>query len=148
VATRDRSASAAQRDARRRAPLGAALALALACACGRGADPAADVSLDVSWDPAPASVGATTFTLTLADAGGAPVEGASVEVEGNMSHAGMVPVLGTADEVGPGRYVVELDLTMGGDWFLLVDAMLPDGRSLERTYDVPGVRSQRELGDG
>ena len=28
---------------------------------------------------------------------------------------------------------------MGGDWFILVRAELPDGRSMERKVDVPGV---------
>jgi hypothetical protein len=56
-----------------------------------------------------------------------------------MSHAGMVPVLALARETTPGRYQAELELTMVGDWFMLVRADLPDGRSMERKIDVPGV---------
>jgi len=75
----------------------------------------------------------------LADEAGQPIEGADVELEGNMSHAGMVPVFAAAREVAPGQYEAQLEFTMGGDWFIVVRAALPDGRSLERTFDVPGV---------
>ena len=120
-----------------------ALALVLTGACREGVDPAKDVALRVSWEPAPASVGPTTFTLDLETNQGQPISGAAIEVEGNMSHAGMVPEFGEAREVSTGRYEVELELTMGGDWFLLLEIELPDGRVLERTWDVPGVSSRR-----
>jgi hypothetical protein len=80
-----------------------------------------------------------TLTVDLRDAAGEPITGATVEVEGNMNHAGMVPVLSEAQEVSPGHYQADLEFTMGGDWFILVRAQLPDGRSLERQVDVPGV---------
>jgi hypothetical protein len=31
---------------------------------------------------------------------------------------------------------------MGGDWFILVNAKLPDGKSVERRIDVPGVKAR------
>jgi hypothetical protein len=51
----------------------------------------------------------------------------------------MVPVFADAVEVEPGRYRAELEFTMGGDWFLLVDAETRDGRTLRWQRDVPGV---------
>jgi hypothetical protein len=42
--------------------------------------------------------------------------------------------------VSPGTYEAPLELTMGGDWFLLIDATLPDGGSFHRQMDLPGVR--------
>jgi hypothetical protein len=30
---------------------------------------------------------------------------------------------------------------MGGDWVVLVHAALPDGRQVERQFDVKGVRA-------
>jgi hypothetical protein len=98
-----------------------------------------DVAVEVGIDPDPPRLGPATVTLALRDAEGQPISGATVRIEGNMSHAGMVPVFADAAEVAPGRYRAELEFTMGGDWFLLVRADLPDGRSLERTIDVPGV---------
>jgi hypothetical protein len=32
-----------------------------------------------------------------------------------------------------------MELTMAGDWFLLLEAELADGRRIERTIDVPNV---------
>lgn len=72
--------------------------------------------------------------------GGQPVENAEVRLEGNMSHPGMAPVFGDAREVAPGRYQAPLDLTMAGDWFILAQITLRDGRSLSRTSQLPGVR--------
>jgi hypothetical protein len=77
----------------------------------------------------------------LRDAYDRPIVGARVELEGNMSHAGMVPVFAQATEIEPGLYQADLEFTMGGDWFILVRADLPDGRSMERQMDVPAVDS-------
>jgi hypothetical protein len=118
--------------------LGALLLLALA-ACGRGSNDLPDVAVELVVSPEPPQIGPATITVTLHDAGGEPIHGAEVELEGNMSHAGMTPVFADASEVTPGRYQADLEFTMGGDWFILVRATLPGGRSLERTIDVPGV---------
>jgi hypothetical protein len=87
-------------------------------------------------------VGGVRLELALTDGAGAPVAGATVRVEGNMNHAGMVPEITDAKVVGPpeeGRYVAELELSMGGDWFFVVTAMTEDGRRLEHVVEVPGV---------
>lgn len=111
--------------------------------CGRGSPDLNDVAIELDMEPDPPRLGQATVTIALRDTDGQPISGASVEIEGNMSHAGMVPVLVTASEVNPGFYKAQLDFTMGGDWFLLVRADLPDGRSLERKIDVPGVAGVR-----
>jgi len=59
-----------------------------------------------------------------------------------MSHAGMQPVFADAREVEAGRYQASLELTMGGDWFIIVSGTLPDGRKLEHQAPLPGVRSR------
>jgi hypothetical protein len=115
------------------------LALLILTGCGRGTKDLPDIAVELEIEPDPPRLGLATVTLALRDAEGQPISGAAVEIEGNMSHAGMVPVFAGASEVAPGRYQAELDFTMGGDWFLLVRADLPDGRSLERKFDVPGV---------
>jgi hypothetical protein len=115
------------------------LLLLLLAGCGRGPQDLPDVAVQVGIDPDPPRLGLATVTISLRNAEQEPISGAAVEIEGNMSHAGMVPVFATASEVAPGRYQAGLDFTMGGDWFLLVRADLPDGRSLEHKIDVPGV---------
>jgi hypothetical protein len=95
----------------------------------------------VAWNvtPEPPRVGPVQVSLTLTE-GGQPVADAEVRLEGNMSHPGMAPVFSETSEVAPGRYEAPLDLTMAGDWFLLAQITLRDGRSLSRTSQLPGVR--------
>ena len=115
------------------------LLLLLLAGCGRGGTDLPEVGVDLAIEPDPPRIGPAVVTVALRDADGQPIRGAVVKLEGNMSHAGMVPVLANAQEVAEGRYQAELEFTMGGDWFILVQADLPDGRSMERKVDVPGV---------
>jgi hypothetical protein len=85
--------------------------------------------LDVAISPTPPAVGPARLIISLEDSAGAPVDGAEILVEGNMSHAGMVPVVDTAQAEGPGRYgISDFRFTMAGDWVLTLHATLPDGR--------------------
>src|SRR5215207_3874872 len=99
------------------------------------------VSVEHEVTPRPPRVGLARIALRVSDAAGRPLSGARVSVEGNMSHAGMRPVFGEARESGPGRYESALEFTMGGDWVILVRLTLPDGREIERQFDVKGVQS-------
>ncbi len=58
-----------------------------------------------------------------------------------MSHPGMGPVFGKANETSPGSYRTQIDFNMGGDWIVLLHIKLADGRKIERQMDVRGVRS-------
>jgi hypothetical protein len=109
--------------------------------CRPRAETPTDVTVAHEVAPDPPRVGTATVTLRVADASGRPVSGARVSLEGNMSHAGMRPVFGEARESEPGRYESPLEFTMGGDWVVLVRLTLPDGRKIERQFDVKGVQS-------
>jgi len=126
-----------------RAAFGLGLLLALLLlglsGCARGAGGLAGVGVELAVEPQPPQLGPAVVLVTLTGADGLPVAGAQVELEGNMTHAGMVPVLAPAVEIEPGRYRGELEFTMTGDWFILVRASLADGRSLEEQVEVPGV---------
>jgi hypothetical protein len=115
------------------------LAASLLCsACG----PAADTNQpDVAWtlSPATAVVGPAILTIRINERSG-PVTGATVKLEGHMSHAGMAPVLAAATEPASGVYEVPFTFTMAGDWVLLISGALPDGRRVERRIDVANVR--------
>ena len=80
-----------------------------------------------------------TIMLRLTDASGKAVTGARVRLEGNMSHPGMTPVFADAQEIEPGRYGSSLQLSMAGDWIVLVHATLADGRKVERQFEIKGV---------
>lgn len=56
-----------------------------------------------------------------------------------MSHAGMSPVFVKVTEVEPGRYAGVIDLSMTGDWILIVHLALPGNETLQRQFEVKGV---------
>ena len=109
-------------------------------ACQRGSsNDLPDIGLTLEVAPSPPTVGLAMLTLTVTNADGHPISDATIEIGGNMSHAGMAPVFSQATQFEPGKYRAPLELTMGGDWFILVKATLADGRTLERQVDLPGV---------
>lgn len=110
--------------------------------CSRQSDTdSAAITLQWSIEPSPPHVGEAEFSCTVWDSlAAAPVTGAAVHLEGNMAHAGMQPVFSTAHEVSPGHYAATLSFTMAGDWFVLLDIKLADGRSVQRQVDVNGVQ--------
>ena len=110
----------------------------LGCRSAATGSGGAAMSIDIS---PPAVVGQpSAVTVTVSDASGSPITGASVAVEGNMRHAGMVPVIAQAAEVSAGRYVASgFVFTMGGDWVVTAQAVLPDGKRVEKSVEVPGV---------
>ena len=113
------------------------LAVSLAC---RGAGQARDVSL--SWTAPAKPVVDESFTadVTLRDASGHPVRGARLEVQAFMSHPGMAPVIAIAAERDGGIYRTDLRFAMAGQWIVMVDVALPDGRTLKQRVDTLDVR--------
>ncbi len=133
------------------------VALAVA-ACGQAAAQIPvldDLMIELAVEPHPPAVGEATLVITVTDADGAPVEGATVAVHGDMDHAGMEPVDGESDEGAQGVYRVPFTWTMGGGWILDVTVTLPDnrGRATERfEVFVEAVSSDsilnQSVGDG
>ena len=80
--------------------------------------------------------------VTLTDGAGKPVDGATVSVKGDMSHAGMQPVFGDTKSSTNGVYRIPFEWTMGGDWFVLITGKLADGRKVKEKVDMPGVKSR------
>ncbi len=118
-----------------------ALLLLLLTGCRRaGPEQGSEVGVNLTFSPNPPQVGQVRVVVSLTDAAGQPLTGAQVELEGNMTHAGMAPSLAQAVETAPGRYEAPLEFGMAGDWFILAHVTLPDGRKLERQVDVPGVK--------
>jgi hypothetical protein len=96
--------------------------------------------VDVAMAPTPPVVGPNRMVLSLRDPAGEPVVGATVRLEGTMTHAGMVPVIREAAVDGPGRYRIDdFEFTMGGDWILLVHVTLVDGRAGTLRRDTRAV---------
>ena len=110
--------------------------------CGTRSTSDSGLSIDCTVAPDPPPVGHATVTVTLVVRANAPVSGATVGVEGNMSHAGMEPVFAEAHEVAPGRYATPFAFTMAGDWVLTVDASSPGGARARKDVPVRGVRER------
>ena len=111
--------------------------IALACHSNPGSS---DLTIEYNTTPQPVRVGPATIDLKLTQKNGAPLSGARVELEGNMSHPGMTPVRGEASEIAPGAYRGTLQLTMAGDWIVLVHITLADGQRLQREIELKAVR--------
>lgn len=120
----------------------AACAVVLFGVACRLTEPTPEMRVETEISPSPPRVGPITVNLKLTDfLTSKLVSGARIQVEGNMTHAGMTPVFANATELEPGRYRATLELTMSGDWVVLIHAALPDGRQIERRVDVKGVRA-------
>ena len=99
--------------------------------------------VNASWtiDPSPPSAGSPLIArITLRDRSQAPVIGAKLRLEGQMSHPGMAPVVAELAERGDGEYEAQMQLTMAGDWILVVSGQLRDGTRILKQIDLAGVR--------
>ena len=109
-------------------------AVLVGCAQTQAAD--GQITLNV----APKVVGPAQVDVTVVDAQGRPISGATVQLRGDMTHAGMQPVITTLEDLGNGQYhAANFQFTMAGDWVLTVQAELPDGASVERMFAIQGV---------
>ena len=124
---------------KRQAAIWIALLVALLSAGCGGTPPAATQDVQVTLEPAPA--GEAYLIAVVNDADGAPITDATVALEGNMNHAGMVPVLGEpvrddADGTADGRYRVPFEFTMLGDWIMSVTVTKADGSEAKTDIDL------------
>ena len=115
------------------------LEVLLAAGCQRPQAAPSGFTIEHEIAPQPPRVGLVTVTFRMADAASKPVTGAHIQVEGDMSHAGMAPVFADAREVEPGRYQAALNFSMAGDWVVLLHIELQGGEKVERQFDVGGV---------
>ena len=115
------------------------------CLCIIGAygcrrnDTVPDLKFTHEVSPQPPRVGPVTITIGLADSSGKPITRAGLSLEGYMSHSGMPPVSTRVAESGPGRYIGTMDLSMAGDWVVIVHINLPGQVSVDRQFEIKGV---------
>ncbi|MEM7797761.1 MAG: FixH family protein [Chloroflexota bacterium] len=84
----------------------------------------------------PPLVGEDTVRIKVLDANDQPIDDLALNLKGDMTHAGMEPVLSEAIPMGEGIYEVPFEWTMGGDWILTVDAEDQDGLTTKRRFDL------------
>lgn len=130
-----------------------ALMLLILTACGQQSAAMispVDVDITLQVEPEPLSVGETTLVITLTDSSGSHVDGAKLQVHGDMDHAGMTAVNREANESTNGIYRVPFEWTMGGGWIVTVTAQLPDGSEISKTFEffVEAVSSESIINRG
>lgn len=97
--------------------------------CAADENPAVDHSYALRIAPAEPFVGQETrATLSLRDNAGQPWRGATLQLEGHMTHPGMAPVVVPLRDGGDGTYGGPLTFTMAGEWAIFAAGSLPDGR--------------------
>jgi hypothetical protein len=88
------------------------------------------VEIAAEISPATSVVNGAIRVRVTINAGGHAVRGATLQVEGHMSHPGMAPVIAAAVEESDAAYVARLTPTMAGEWVFVVTGALPDGRRI------------------
>lgn len=109
--------------------------------CTAGGPVTSEDGLQITLLPSPEGMAADTMAVLVTDAEGAPVTDAVVRLEGNMNHAGMVPVItdgvrDEADGAADGVYQVPFAFTMLGDWIITVTVEQADGTTITRDVEV------------
>jgi hypothetical protein len=115
----------------------ALVAVVLLAACGGARDELGD--LNVTLDTG--APGEQVLVVTVTDASGQAVTDGAVALEGNMNHAGMVPVFSgpvrdDADGTADGVYRLPFEFTMLGDWIIGVTITQADGTDAKTHIDV------------
>jgi len=107
--------------------------------CQGKADAGKAILVQHQIQPSPAHVGHSTVHITLTDPAGAPISGAHVNMEADMSHPGMGPVFFSGKQSAPGSFTGEVNLSKPGDWIILLHITLANGAIAEKQFDLPGV---------
>lgn len=105
----------------------------------RSSGSSSPLSITITPPEAP-RLGEATILVTVRE-GDALITDAVVEVTGDMTHAGMVPVISATELREDGSYqTTDFRFTMAGDWVLIAEVTLPSGERLqaERFLTVSG----------
>jgi len=114
--------------------------------------PDATVRIGLTSAPFPLTVGSSTLLVSLTDAAGAPIDGATLTVTGNLGHQGMLPMTGRGNTMVNGVYPVRMSWSSSDDWLIDVTAVLADDKTVVReqfpvfvyaippSYDNPAAR--------
>lgn len=112
-------------------------------ACGGSAEPAApadsnstsEVNIAVETSPNPAAMGDVELIMTITDAQGNPIEGATVDVEVDHTDMTGMGMNGAATDQGGGRYSINANFSMSGNWKLTV-YVRKDGLDYQEDIDL------------
>ena len=113
----------------------------LLAGCGSAATPVdttstKPVNIKMETNPNPAMMGDMEVIFTLTDASGNPIEGATVDV--SAEHTGMsgMDMSGLATEQSGGKYAINANFSMSGDWKVTV-YVRKDGLDYKEEIEFP-----------
>ncbi|MBK8023429.1 MAG: FixH family protein [Chloroflexi bacterium] len=107
-----------------------------ACRGGDEAPIAEDVTFEVvAFEPDTFVVGDVTVIIKVLRAG-TPLANARVDAQGDMSHAGMVPVQASGTTGADGQVRLPLEWTMAGDWTITVTITTPEGQKRAGQFEL------------
>lgn len=121
--------------------------LLLTVGCQRTSQQASQSDLQIEVEPMSTSVGDTILMVTVTDADGNPIDDATVDVKGDMTHAGMEPVLTEVEGGENGVYALPYEWTMAGDWYMTVNVTLPDGSTASQQFDGFSISGEGDMDD-
>jgi len=99
----------------------------LLAACGAGSATTSapessgkPMNIEVETNPNPAAMGDIELVLNITDADGNPIEGATVDVTATHTDMTGMDMSGAATEQGAGKYAINANFSMSGNWELKV----------------------------
>ena len=115
--------------------------LLVACGSGSAVTPAPEssgkpVNIEVETNPNPAAMGDIELVLSITDAGGEPIEGATVDVSATHTDMTGMDMSGVATEQGGGKYAINANFSMSGNWKLKV-YVRKEGLDYSEEIDLP-----------
>jgi uncharacterized GH25 family protein len=94
------------------------------------------VNINVETDPDPAAMGDIELVLNVTDSAGKPIEGATVDVTATHIDMAGMDMSGAATEQGSGKYAINANFSMSGNWKLKV-YVRKDGLDYSEEIDLP-----------
>ena len=115
----------------------------LLAACGNGSaatpapqDSGKPVNIKVDTSPNPAAMGDIELILNITDASGNPIAGATVDVTAIHTDMTGMDMSGAATEQGAGKYSINANFSMSGNWKLKV-YVRKEGLDYSEEVDLP-----------
>jgi hypothetical protein len=78
------------------------------------------VNIELETTPDPPSTGVVELSLLIKDERGNPIEGAQVDVSVDHTDMTGMEMSGPATEQGDGKYAIDADFSMSGNWKMTV----------------------------
>ena len=112
-------------------------------ACGSGSaatptpqDSGKPVNIKVDTNPSPAAMGDIEVVLNVTDPSGNPIEGATVDVTATHTDMAGMDMSGAATAQGAGKYAINANFSMSGNWKLKV-YVRKEGLDYSEEIDLP-----------